>query len=471
MSTAVAAAAAARDLSAVLDPARVLLPGPAYDKAVRIWNGAVAHRPALIARCETPAEVQAAVGTARARALALSVLGGGHNWAGWAVRDGGLLIDLAGMRQVTVDAPARVATVAGGATEGDVIATTSPHGLAAVTGTVGTVGMAGLTLGGGYSPLSGRFGLALDNLVGAEVVLADGRLVTADAAHEPDLFWALRGGGGNFGVVTAMRVRLHPVSTVIAGFILFPWSEAAQVMRGYADLMAAAPDEFSVQVGVLSGPDGGPTLYLLPTWSGEAGEGERAVAELQRLGTPLQAEAAPRSYGDLLGLYDAYFPAGRHYAIRTRSVARITPEVISALDTAGATRTSPLSAITITQLHGAATRVPVESTAFGNRQGHFVVEIVPAWEPDDRNGARHRAWADALSAALAPVALPGGYPNLLGPDDHDQIAEAYGPNTARLLAIKQRYDPDGFFSATPLPANADRGSTAQRLTPPVRKVV
>ena len=215
------APAAAGELRARLGPDRVLVSGALFDKAQRVWNGAVDREPALIVRAETAAEVRAAVLTARDHRLPLSVRGGGHDWAGRALRPGGLVIDLTGVRHVVVDAQARTATVGGGATAREVIAAAAPHGLVAATGTCGSVGMAGLTLVGGYGPLNGRFGLALDNLLAAEVVLADGRVVTADAAHEPELFWAVRGGGGNFGVLTSIRVRLHPAPRLLAGFIEF----------------------------------------------------------------------------------------------------------------------------------------------------------------------------------------------------------------------------------------------------------
>ncbi|WP_155763051.1 FAD-binding oxidoreductase, partial [Mycobacterium colombiense] len=223
MSTPALISAAAADLARAINATQVRVPGD----APLIWNAAAQHRPALIVRPESSLDVQVAIRVARDRGMRLSVLGGGHDWAGRAVCDGGLVIDMSGMRSVTVDTRARVATVGGGVIAADLIEAVAPHGLVAATGNCGGVGMTGLTLGGGYGPLNGRFGLALDNLLGAEVVLADGRSVTADATHEPELFWALRGGGGNFGVVTSMRVRLHPLDQLIGGMIMFPWSQAA----------------------------------------------------------------------------------------------------------------------------------------------------------------------------------------------------------------------------------------------------
>jgi FAD/FMN-containing dehydrogenase len=414
-----------------------------------IWNAAVENRPALTVRARSPRGVQEAVRVARDRALPLSVLGGGHDWAGRALRDGGLVIDLSQMRGVVVDPSARVATVGGGATAADVTAAAAPYGLVAAAGNCGRVGMTGLTLGGGYGPLNGRFGLASDNLLGAEVVLADGRIVIADATHEPELFWALRGGGGNFGVVTSMLVRLHPVNKLIGGLILFPWSQAAAVWRGLREVLSTAPDELTVQSGLFPGLNGQPAFFLAPAWSGDLAVGEHVIDALMKLGKPLATQVAPMTYGEMLGQWDAHVVGGVHWAVRTRTLPGFTPEIIDALVEAGRTRTSPRSLLPIHHCHGASTRIPRDETAFANRREHFMVEIVAGWPPGD--GAAHRAWADAVSAALAPYALPGGYPNLLGPDDHEQIANAYGDNAIRLQAAKRHYDPDGVFTAIPLP--------------------
>ncbi|HSS25765.1 MAG TPA: FAD-binding oxidoreductase [Mycobacterium sp.] len=431
-------------------PEQRILSGLAYERSRRIWNGAVGHAPALIVRPETAGEVQTAVAAARRHGLPLSVRGGGHDWAGRSLRDGGLVIDLSQMRQVAVDSRERIATVQGGATAGDVVVAAQPHGLAAATGTTGGVGMAGLTLGGGYGPLNGRFGLAVDNLLGAEVVLADGRRVTAKPDREPDLFWALRGGGGNFGVVTSMRVRLHPVSDVLAGFIVYPWAQATDVWKQLNVILADGPDEMTVQTGILPGPDGTPAVFLSPVWSGDLTRGGSVIDELLRLGTPLDSQVAAMSYADMLSLFDAQIVTGRHYALRTRTVAKYTPEVIAALVEAGESQTSVLSGIFIHHFHGAASRIPIDATAFGIRRAHYVVEILAAWQPD-QDGTRHRRWANTVAANLAEHALPGGYANLLGPDDHEQIAHAYGGNATLLRAAKKHLDPDGVFSAIPLP--------------------
>jgi FAD/FMN-containing dehydrogenase len=440
------ATAAATELSARLSPDRVLTPGASYEEALRIWNGAVDHRPALIARPRTPAEVQAAIHTANAHHLPVSVRGGGHDWAGRALRADGLVVDLTQMRQVAVDADGRAATVAGGASASELIAAAAPHGLVAATGIGGPVGMTGLSLIGGYGPVTGRFGLAVDNVLGAEVVLADGRLVTADTTHEPELFWAIRGGGRELGVVTSIRIRLHPLERLLAGFIIFPWAQAAGVWEGLSAILADAPDELTVYSGIVPGPDGGSQMFLFPTWSGDPARGESAIDRLLRLGTPVVSQVAPVTYAELLALFDPTIVDGRHYAVRTRAVADFTPEVIDALTEAGPAPASPLSLVTISHFHGAATRIAPEATAFWTRQKHFSLEIIAGWEPDDSDRASYRAWADRLSTALAPHALPGGYPAQLSPDDHDRIKLAYGENYPRLHAAKTRFDPTGIFS-------------------------
>lgn len=441
--------AVAADLLKHLPPGRIRY-GGADDR--RVWNGAVTRVPALTVRPHTAAEVSAAVITARSHDLPLSVLAGGHDWAGRSVRDGGLVIDLAEMRQVVVSPQIQVAAVEGGATAGDVVRAAQPLGLTAVTGTTGGVGMAGLTLGGGYGPLNGRFGLALDNLLGVEVVLADGRHVIANPTSEPDLYWALRGGGGNFGVATSLNIRLHAVPGILSGFIIYPWTQAADVWTQLGEILHHGPDELTVQSGILPDSDGRPTVFLSPVWSGEISRGHAVVEQLLRLGTPLSSEVAPRRYTDMLGFFDAQTVTGRHYALRTRSMSSYTPAVIAALIAAGESQSSALSWVFIHHFHGAATRVAVESTAFGIRQPHFVVEILAGWNPDD-DQTPQQSWADAVSTNLATEALPGGYANLLGPSEHDQIARAYGPNADRLLAVKNRYDPDHIFSAIPLPPN------------------
>jgi FAD/FMN-containing dehydrogenase len=439
-----------------LFPGRVTLPEDTdYASARRVWNGAVDHHPRAIVYCTGTEDVQAAVRTARAHGLPLSVRGGGHDVAGRSVRPDGLVVDLSRMDRVEIRG--RAAIVAGGATSAKVIAAATENDVLAVTGWNGVTGMAGLTTAGGYGPLLASHGLALDSLVGADLVLADGQPVSVDAGNNPDLLWALQGGGGNFGVITAMTLRLHPPRRMLAGMILFPIAEAAAVLRRQAGVMEGASNDLTVVSGIFSLPDGTPALFLAPAWSGEAMLGERHMEALKRLGTPMHAELGSMSYRAMVESFDARVVNGRHWAAETRSVPALTADVIAALVEGGASRSSPFSAIVLQRFRGMATEVPLEATAFGLRREHIMVEIIASWDPgaaDD--GAAHRRWARTLSETLAPMSLPGGYPNLLGPHARDQIAHAYAGNLARLQAVKRRLDPDGVFSATPLPVPASR---------------
>ncbi len=415
----------------------MLTSGAEYEAVRAIWNGAVTRRPLGVLGCASTADVQAGVRTAREKGLALSVRGGGHDWAGRALADGGLTLDLSPMRQVSVDPATAVATVAGGATSADVATAAQRAGLVAVTGTAGSVGMAGLTLGGGYGPLSGRFGLAADNLLSADVVLADGTLVTADDEHNSELLWALRGGGGNFGVVTTMRIQLHAVPALLAGMIMFRFD----VLPELAESLLRGPDELTVQAGFITAPTGEPTLFAAPTWCGDPEAGIRALQQLTELGEPLTAQVGPTTMTDQLAQIDAMFPTGRHVEIGTRTVTSLDRTVQEVLIGAASAMTSPLSAISLHSLHGAAARIPADATAFRNRTPHLMVETIAVWEPGDDAEEQHRTWVRETDC------LSGGYPNLLGPEDTERTAAVFGPNAARLLATKQRYDPDLVFHA------------------------
>jgi FAD/FMN-containing dehydrogenase len=422
-----------------------------YAEARLIWNSAVQHRPAMIAFCESVEDVQAAIRSARAHGLPISVRGAGHDVAGRSVQPRGLVIDLSRMNRVKVDGLA--ATVGGGATAAAVIAAASAHDLTAVTGWNGVVGMTGLALVGGYGPLLASHGLALDSLEGAEVVLADGRSVTANAVENPDLFWALQGGGGNFGVVTSMKIRLYPHRPILGGMILFPWTQADAVLGGYSDAIASVGNDLTVVMGVFTLPDGNPTLFLAPVWTGETAQGEVIMAALQSLGTPFHAQISTMRYQDLIGLFDSRVATGLHHAVENRWIPRLTREVISTIVKAAGERSSPHSAIILQHFRGAPARIPLEATAFGLRREHFLVEIISSWTPDPADhGAKHRSWAADFSRALAPASFPGGYLAMLHPEQPDRIMESFGSNLPKLRDVKRHYDPDGVFSATPLPA-------------------
>jgi FAD/FMN-containing dehydrogenase len=354
---------------------------------------------------------------------------------------------------VSIDPVAKIADVQGGAVIADLIDPATECGLATATGVVRSVGMTGLTLAGGYGGLIGRCGLALDNLLSADVVLADGQQVTAGPEGDPDLLWALRGGGGNFGVVTAARFRLHPVGLVLAGMVLYPFEQAEQVLRGYRELLASAPDELTVMAGFLTGPDGKPAVFVAPTWSGDLAAGESAVAPLNRLGTPLVNGVAPMPYPEMLRMFEAGMADDNRYALGTRWLPELTDDAIAALIAGAATLSSPFSLLALHHFHGAATRVAPEATAFALRRDHVLAEVIAAWSPGPPGqdpaitAGPHLEWVHEVCDALAPSALPGGYPNILGPEDAKRAKLGYGDNAPRLLAAKRRYDPDGVFTA------------------------
>ncbi|GAA1712893.1 FAD-dependent oxidoreductase [Kribbella yunnanensis] len=442
-----------RALLYLMSPRRIHVPGPGYADSIALWNGAVQRRPAIVVSCNLTEDVVAAVRVAREFGLPLSVRGRGHDYAGRALVDGGMTLDLRPMFGVRVDLEAGTAEVGGGASANDLLAAAGEHGLVAATGTIGAVGVAGLTLGGGYGPLAGKVGLAADNLLAAEVVMADGSVVRTDAERDPDLLWALRGGGGNFGVVTSMTVRLHAVPAVVTGMVLFPWKQAAQVLERVREAQYDAPDELTIQTGAITAPDGSPALLVLPTWCGDVATGTDSagpVMALGRLGDPLflQLDAVP--YAATVAGRDAMFPDGRHVVIRTRSVPELTDDVIAIVDRFGGELPTPLSGLSLHHFHGAAARVAPADTAFVLRSPHLMTETIGVWAAGEDGGNAHR-WAEATSEALAEQALPGGYVNLLGPDAIDQIPHAYGENLPRLQWIKAAVDPDGVFSGTPLP--------------------
>jgi FAD/FMN-containing dehydrogenase len=424
-----------------------------YAAVTAIWPKPVGRMPRAVVHCRIPADVPPAIRAARECDLPLSVRGGGHDWAGRALCEG-IVLDLSGMNAVIAASDHRTALISGGARASDVAAVTDPLGLAAVTGSVGAVGMAGFTLGGGYGPLIGRCGLALDNLVAAEVVLADGRIVTAGQESEEELFWALRGGGGNFGVVTTMRHRLHDLPSVRSGMLIYPFSEAKAVLQRCADFAASAPDELSAQLGFVAGPDGTPVVMIVPTWCGPPQDGEARLAPFLRLGTLLAGTVDVMPCGTALTVFDAYLVDGQKTFMETCWLPVLDSGSIQTMIEGMATAVSPGCAIFTHTFRGAASRVPIEATAFGLRRDHVLIEILATFpdRSDELMEQRHRQWARAALRAFDGMALPGGYPNLLAGDDADRATESYGRNAERLIGAKRRYDPDNVFrSAIPLP--------------------
>jgi len=420
-------------------PGRVSRPGDdRYAAATAIWAKPVGRMPRAVVHCQTSDDVQSAIRAARDCRLPLSVRGGGHDWAGRALCEG-IVIDMSAMNSVDVGPDNRTAQISGGARASDVFSVTDPRRLAAVMGSVGAVGIAGLTLGGGYGALIGRFGLALDNLLAAEVVLADGRVVFAKHDNEEELFWALRGGGGNFGVVTAMHHRLHYLPSVRSGMLIYPFAEAKAVLEGCADIAASAPEELTAQLGFVAGPDGAPVVMIVPTWCGLPEKGEAGLAPFFRLGTLLTSTVEVMPYGASLSVFDAYLANGQRTFMETCWLPALDSDGIDVFIRAMETAVSPGCAIFTHEFRGAASLVPEEATAFGLRRDHVLVEILAAFadRSDKLEEQQHRQWARATLEAFGAMALPGGYPNLLAASDANRAAKSYGRNAERLIEAKR----------------------------------
>ena len=419
-----------------------------YEEARKVHNGLVDKRPALIARCRGVADVVDAVNLARKLNLEVAVRGGGHNVAGRATVDRGLMIDLAPMKGIHVDPHTRTARAQGGVTWAELNRETQLHGLAVTGGVVSTTGIAGLTLGGGLGWLMGKYGLALDNLLSLELVTAEGRVLRASKEEEPDLFWALRGGGGNFGVVTSFEYQLHPVGPMVTGgLVAHPFERARDVLRFYRDFTASLPDEMSVFGGLLHAPDGsGAKLAAMVTGHcGSLAAGETAARPLKQFGPPAMDAVGPIPYCQLNAMLDGGFPKGALNYWKSSFLARLSDEAIDTMIDCFARCPAPMGALLLEHFHGAATRVGVSDTAFPHRANGFNLLVLSEWvEP--AHTERCIEWARKTYAAMEPFMAPGRYVNYLADDEPgDPTAAAYGPNYRRLQQLKAKYDPSNFF--------------------------
>lgn len=417
-----------------------------YDGARRVWNGNVDRRPALIARCRDATDVQKAVTFARERALLLSVRGGGHSAPGYGTNDGGLVIDLSMMKSVTVDAGTRMARAEGGALWRDFDGQTQAHGLATTGGTVSNTGIAGLTLGGGLGWLGGKHGLTIDNLLSADVVTADGRFRKVSAAENPDLFWALRGGGGNFGVVTAFEYGLHPVSQVLGGMVIYPLDQAGDVLRFYRDFCPTLPDEAEAYAGLLTSPDGHPVAALLLGYNGPPEEGERVLAPARAYGKPVADMVGPMPYGARQTMIDApNAEHGLHRYWRSAFTQTLSDDLIDAAVASAAKFTSPLSSLLFFYMHGAAARVPAAKTAFSARQAQWDFDAIGQWV-NGAESATHVDWVRSAWTRLEPHLQGHAYINHIAADDQpEKVRASYGANYARLRELKAVFDPTNLF--------------------------
>lgn len=424
---------------------------PRYDEVRMVYNALHDQRPALIVQATTVADVIAAVTFAREHELVLAVRGGSHSIAGFSTCDGGLVLDLGSMKGIRIDPEQRLARAEPGVTWGELNHATHAFGLATTGGIVSTTGVAGLTLGGGIGHLARRCGLTCDNLLSADVVLADGSFVTCDDEHDPDLFWALRGGGGNFGVVTSFAYRLHPVADILGGPTFYPLD--GDVIRGYLDLVAQAPDELNVILGLVLGPPlpflpeqwhGRPVCVLLTCWSGPDDQDQQVLKRLAHVGPVVGQQVGRMPYPVINTLFDDLLPAGLRHYWKGCFNRTLTEQAIDAHLSFGATLPSAETATLMFPIDGACHRVGQHETAFPFRDANFAVAVGATWREPAQDGA-NISWSRAYYDAIRPSGMGGGYVNFSSDDDGAQVRANYRENHHGLVQAKRRYDPGNVF--------------------------
>ncbi len=419
----------------------------AYEEARHIFNGMIDRYPALIVRCTGVADVMEAVCFARTHSLLVSVRGGGHNVAGNAACDGGLMIDLSLMSGVRVDPVERTARAEGGVTWRRFDRETQAFGLATTGGLVSSTGIAGLTLGGGFGYLARSCGLSCDNLLSADVVTTDGTLITAGSSEHSDLFWALRGGGGNFGIVTSFEYRLHPVRTVVGGLIIHALERAREAFRVYREFVQEAPDTLTCHAALLTLPDGMQVVAFVIGYIGPETEAEHALRSLREFGPPVADMIRPMSYLELQQMLDASYPAGLRHYWKSNFLENLPDAAVDTLIAHFRRAPSPQSHIIIEQLGGAASRVPRDATAFYHRTMPFDMLLLGVWtKPEEEESCV--TWVRDLWQAMRPFFGDGAYVNYLGQEANEgpeRVKAAYGANYPRLVELKQKYDPANFF--------------------------
>ena len=434
---------------------QVSLPGdPGYEKARTIWNAMIDRRPAGVVHCTTADDVAHAVHFARAQQLELSIRGAGHNIAGNAVCEGGVMIDLSAMNTVSIDADKKRAYVGPGATLADFDEVAQKHGLATPVGINSTTGISGLTLGGGFGWLTRKYGMTVDNLVSADLITAAGDKLKLSKAENPDLFWAIRGGGGNFGVVTQYEFELHPVGPeILAGLIVFPISQAKQVLQKYREFVASAPEELNVWVVLRQAPPlpflpadvHGKGVIVLPMfYAGDTREGERLIAPLRKFGDAYGEHIGAMPYVDWQKAFDPLLTPGARNYWKSHNFTELKDEAIDTVIQFATMLPSPQCEIFIGLIAGAANRVPGDATAWSGRDAKFVMNVHARWD-EAKQDRPCIDWARKFFAASKPYASAGAYVNFMTADESDRVAAAYGGNYPRLASIKKRYDPDNVF--------------------------
>jgi hypothetical protein len=417
-----------------------------YNAARAIWNAMVEKNPAMIVRCAGISDVIACVNFARDRGLRISVRGGGHNGAGNALCDG-LVVDMSRMKSLRVDPERLTARAEPGLTWAEFDHETQAFGLATTGGVVGSTGVAGLTLGGGVGWLHALYGLSADNLLSADVVLADGSFVTAGPDHNEDLFWALRGGGGNFGIVTSFEFRLHPLRTVLAGPVFHPIERGPEVLRFYRDFTATLPDELSVYAGFLTNPEGQKLVGLVPCYIGPKEEGERLIRPLREFGEPVADLVGEIPYLGLQSMFDPAFPPGRRNYWKSGFMGDLSDNALNKMARVASTMPSPATMVMLENYHGAYGRIAKDATAYPHRDANYDLLILSSWDDPDETKANVE-WTRAFYAEMKPHLTDRAFPNLMGQEEiAEGVGMAYGSNYDRLARIKARYDPNNFFRA------------------------
>jgi FAD/FMN-containing dehydrogenase len=415
-----------------------------YNEARQIWNASINKHPQLIVRCSGVGDVVAAVKFGRENNLLTAIRGGGHNVGGRALCDDGLVIDLSRMNSVFVDAATRRVRVQGGATLGDIDRETHVFGLAVPCGIVPKTGIGGLTLGGGVGWLIRKYGMTIDNLLSAQVVTADGKVLTASATENDDLLWGLRGGGGNFGVVTSFEFQAHPVTTILGGLLLYPRAVAVDVIRHFRDYMASAPDELTAYAALLHGPDGSPLVGVIPCYCGNIADGERVLRPLRKFGSPAVDAIQAMPFPAMQSLLGPSFPDGNHNYWKSTLQRELPDDAIAAIVEHANRMQSPLSLVAVECYGGAAGRVSNEATAFPHRNLPWDILFIAQWtDPEQTN--THRKWARSGEEILRPFSQNAHLLSALDVEADDVIKTAFGPNLARLATIKKKYDPTNFF--------------------------
>lgn len=425
-----------------------------YDSARKVWNARIDRKPSAIASCRDEADVAVAVRAAAAADALLAVRGGGHSVAGHGTCDGGLVIDLRELNQVDIDGDRRTATVGGGAVWRTVDAATHTHGLAGVGGQISSTGVGGLTVGGGVGWLMRRYGLTVDNLLAARVVLADGSIIVTDANHEPELFWAIRGGGGNFGIVTSFTFQLHPVREVTAGVMIFPAEKAGPMLRAMRDYAPDEPRDLTSMVLILPGsrqpfiPEelkGKPIASFGVCHVGTDDAAQRDLEPLRKAGRPALDTVRPMPYPALQSMFDNGSLAGFRNYWRSPFLRDLPDGAIATIEEFSARMTSPISQVLITHMEGAVAGMPDDATAFPFRRAPYYLEILAKWAEKEADEDRHFEWAKAFDEAMTPFAWGGSYVNFLAEASPEEVAKSYGSNLGRLQRAKRRYDPHNLF--------------------------